>query len=295
MTIRVDRPGRDRVERSVFIARDEMLSPILGGVALSGTVSRQIAAERDEALHMRLVVELEEGHDLATELAAPGPDAAQKLFADELDRLVSRVTLAPFALPRITSIEAHVESLDRAGGLEIVRAMPDRLVARPGGTIGVTVDLEGPRDLRRRAVLSVEVPRDARPGRYLLFVGSSRAVDGKFGNLDEAVRRTATDAATYLDAIARRASNAVLEARLALPAEGIVARGGLFPALPTTAHLLMRSRPGGEKRMFRARFLAVSSAREDLRRPIEKVVVVPVRIADRHSRDENARTLETEP
>ena len=267
------------VERRMYLARDELLTPVLGAVSSANAVSREVGAERDEALSLRLVAHLAGGRDVTTEIAAAGPGDVQKKFVGEINTFLGRLTAAPVELPPIRGIDVRVTRADRAGGFEIVRATPDRLVARPGEPLAVHVDLEGPRGLRRRSSLRLRIPERARPGRYVLLVGSARAVEGKFGNLDEAVRRTAANAEEYLAAMERRPSDATLEARLALPAEGIVARGRKFPALPATAHLLMRSRPGGGKRMYRSRYVEVARARQSLERPVDKVVAVAVRVA----------------
>ncbi|GAB4367743.1 MAG: SpoIVB peptidase S55 domain-containing protein [Acidobacteriota bacterium] len=294
MTVRLERGGRTATLHEVHLARDRMLTPVLGAVALANVAARQASAERDEALRLDLRVRLADGRELVTEAAGANPGAAQQAFIEEVNRYLGWLISAPHELPAITSLEARVRATEPAGGLEIVRAMPDRLVARPGETVNVTVDLEGPRGLARRVALPVDIPGSTRPGRYVLFIGASRAVDGKFGNPGEARRRSAGTADDYLDALEARAPVTVLEARLALPAEGIIARGSAFPALPGTAHLLLRSRPGGERRMYRARYLEIARTAREIGRPVDRVVAVPLRVSGPFVRSDEAPGIDEE-
>lgn len=277
MTVGIAREGRPDLDKKFFLAKDPLITPILAGITLQSLLAQELGSERDEALTMSARVTLASGRSLRIESAGPNPGAAAARFSGELAQLVGNLTQAPLALPELESIDIAIGSVEPFGGLSIVRALPDRLAARPGETIRVTVDLEGPRGLARREAIDVVVPPQTRRGRYTLMVGSARSLDVAFGVEREALRRTATTAETYLDSLEREYSDAVLEARLALPAEGMVTAGGSYPALPGSAHILLRSRPGGTP-MYRTRWVAAASARIALDRAVAEVARISIAI-----------------
>lgn len=275
MRVAIERPGRPAIEKNFQIARDPLVTPVLTAITLSSLLSQELGAERDEALRMTATLRLASGRELRIDSAGPTPGAAGNRFAGEIAQLVSSITQAPMALPEIDRLDVVIAAVEPLGGWSIVRALPDRLVARHGESIRVAVDLEGPRGLKRRETLELAIPASVRAGRYTLMVGSTRALDAAFGSEDEALRRTATSPEAYLDSIAAKRSDAVLEARLAASSEGIVTAGGRYPALPGSAHILLRQRPGGAP-LFRSRFVAAASAQVELERAVAEVARVPI-------------------
>jgi len=105
------------------------------------------------------------------------------------------------------------------GVYKLTRALPDRRVARPGETLRVALDLDGPRGSQRRETLSLVVPESTLPGRYVLLAGSPRVLAAELGGVAEARRRTARDAADYLATFETPLADDAVEIALALPAE----------------------------------------------------------------------------
>jgi hypothetical protein len=254
---------------AVQIARDPLLLPILSDLVVRQAVAQAIGLEAAEALKMRASIRLADGRMLDVVHGGGGArgQSAVQILGSVLSRRLAMLDEAPFAMPEIEGISVDIEAVEPEGAWTIARALPDRTAVRPGESIRVVLDLEGPRGLHRRDTLSIEVPADVRPGSYVLFAGSEAALGGEFGALEEARRRTARNADDYLSAISVSASPLVLGLRLAESSEGLVANGREYLALPGTAYLMLRSRPGGHE-LYRSRWLPVAEAGLELDRPI---------------------------
>jgi hypothetical protein len=276
MAVTLRRPGQAEVRRQFFLARDPFITPLLADITLATLLVQDIGAERDEAVRMTAAIALDGGRTIRFDAAAAAGGQSRDLTV-ALNRRLTALLQAPVPVPDIGRLEVTLEAVPEAGRWEIRRVMPDRLQVEPGERLRAFVDLEGPRGRERREVVELEVPADALAGRYALLVGSARQLDGEFGSLAEARRRTARTPEAYLEAVADSSSDSRLEARLALPAEGIVTEGGEYPALPGSAHILLRSRPGGGE-LYRARWLPIASAGTDLERGIEGVGRVAVTV-----------------
>ncbi len=270
VTVSIRRPGRPARTRRARVARDPRLLPsLVGQVVVPTLVVDTTGAETGEAFRVRAVVRLADGRELASEQGASDPRGLAAIGAD-LARLLTGLARPPLPLPGIERIDVDVSTVEPEGGWRVAGIVPDRLVVRAGEHLRVAVRLEGSRGRRRVETLDLPVPRRALPGRYTLLVGSARDLAGKLGSLAEARRRTARTPADYLAALGDRPSNLDLAARLVLPAEGIVARGRTYPALPGTAHVLLRDRPGTGP-LYRARWLPVAGVSRRLDRPVAEV------------------------
>ena len=277
VTVTIDRPGRSVVTRRVLVARDPRYVPsVAGQIVVPTVVLDTIGAESQEAFRVRSVVRLADGRELVTEQGASAPRGLEGIGKD-LSRLLAALVQPPVPVPRIERIDVAVETREPEGGWRLAAVVPDRLVVRPGEELGIVVRLEGTRGRRRGVRLRLPIPGDALPGGYELFVGSARELAGKLGSLAETRRRTARNPEDYLAALAARPSNLDLAARLVLPAEGIVARGRTYPALPGTAHLLLRDRPGAGS-LYRARWLPVATTVRRLARPVAEVARMKIEI-----------------
>ncbi len=285
ITVAIRRPDRPEETRRAFVVRDpRYVATLAGQVILPTLVTDVIGAESEEAFRVRTVVRLEDGRELVAEQGASSPRGVGGIGAD-LARLLARLVRPPLPVPGIERIDVTVSTVEPEGGWRVAGIVPDRLVVRAGERLRVTARLEGTRGRRRTETLELTVPESALPGGYTLFVGSARELAGKLGSLAEARRRTARTATDYLDALADQPSNLDLAARLVLPAEGIVARGRTYPALPGTAHVLLRTGPGAGP-LFRARWLPVTGTSLRLDRPVADVAKTAIEIV---SAEETAR------
>ncbi len=277
VSVTIKRAGRPEVRKNYQVARDPFLMPVLAAVTFRMTVTQGLGAERDEALRMTGRMKLAGGKEVRFASGANagsfGGSRDQQLGLELMQR-IGELVRAPMVLPEIESVDLSIESFEPDGAWTIRRALPDRLAARPGDTLRVAVDLESSRGTERRETLEVRVPPGQRPGTYTLLAGSARALAGEFGSIDEARRRTARTADDYLAALNDAPADDRLEVALAKGAEGIIAAGQEYPALPGSAHLLMRSRPGGNE-LYRERWQPAASAG----RTLDRTVLDTARIA----------------
>ncbi len=278
LAIQRSRTGEAPLLRSFSVAKDPMIAPPLADLALRIALGQELGRERQEVLRAQGEIVLADG--LRLPFAATGPGAMagdEQAIGTELGRKLVALMRAPMALPAVARIELTVTSVDPEGVYRLTRALPDRLVARPGETLRVALEFDGPRGSQRRETLSLRVPESALAGRYVLLAGSPRTLAGELGGVAEARRRTARDAADYLATFETSLADDAIEIALALPAEGLVADGREYPALPGTAQLLMRSRPAaGDAGRVRAVTLARASA--PLERAVTAIARVPIEI-----------------
>ena len=268
VSVTVRRAGRPDVRKQFFVARDPFLAPVLVATASRIAVFDLLGADRDESLRLAGAAVLEGGRAVPLSAASgvAGPLAAKdQPLSLELLRKVGALMRPPTPLPALQRVDVVVEARSGDDAWRVARALPDRLAARPGETVRVAVDLESSRRGTRRETLELVVPRDAAPGRTIIVVGAAPAVAGELGSLGEARRRTADEGETYLAALGEAPPDDRLDGALLRPAEGIVAEGREFPALPNSAHLLIRSRPGGAE-LYRARWLVLARAERALDR-----------------------------
>ncbi len=267
--VSVNSPGAPPVDQEYFIIKDPFYLSSLANFALRSALTGTLVNELDQAMLMSGAVTLEDGTRVPLHAAGAGGASGppERQLGAALTRQLAALVQAPLELPAVSRVDLEVRTIPRGGALKLVRAMPDRLVARAGERVTVSVEYLGERGRRRRVVLPIGIPEDLLPGEYTIFAGSSRAVAKEFGAVHEARRRSARSAGAYLKALGEVPSETSLELVLALKAEGIVSEGKEFPALPGTAHILLRSRPGGNE-LFRSRWLKLAEAKLELGRPL---------------------------
>jgi hypothetical protein len=275
VSIAIQRSGEAPVTRSFSVAKDPLVAPQLADLALRIALGQELGRERQEVLRAHGTITLADGRRLPFEATGPGALAGdEQVIGGELGHRLTALMRPPMALPAVARIELAVTSVDPEGVYKLTRALPDRLVARPGETLRVALDLDGPRGSQRHEVLSLVVPESALPGRYVLFAGSPRTLASELGGVAEVRRRTARTAADYLATFETSPADDAVEIALALPADGLVADGREYPALPGTAQMLLRSRPAaGDAGRVRAVTVARSSA------PLERAVTAIARVS----------------
>ena len=279
VSLSIQRAGGAPVTRSFRVAKDPLVAPPLADLALRIALGQELGRERQEVLRARGTIVLADGRRLPFEATGPGVMAGdEQAIGGELGRKLTALMRPPMALPAVAGVELAVTSIDPEGVYKLTRALPDRLVARPGETLRVALDLDGPRGSQRRETLSLVVPESALPGRYLLLAGSPRTLAAELGGVAEARRRTARGAADYLATFETPLADDAVEIALALPAEGLVADGREYPALPGTAQLLLRSRTAAAGDAGRVRGMAVARASAPLERAVTAIARVPIEI-----------------
>jgi len=279
VSLSIQRAGGAPVTRSFRVAKDPLVAPPLADLALRIALGQELGRERQEVLRARGTIVLADGRRLPFEATGPGVMAGdEQAIGGELGRKLTALMRPPMALPAVAGVELAVTSIDPEGVYKLARALPDRLVARPGETLRIALDLDGPRGSQRRETLSLVVPESALPGRYLLLAGSPRTLAAELGGVAEARRRTARDAADYLATFETPLADDAVEIALALPAEGLVADGREYPALPGTAQLLLRSRTAAAGDAGRLRGMTVARASAPLERAVTAIARVPIEI-----------------
>ena len=278
VALAIRRTDETAVTRSFSVAKDPLIAPQLVDLALRIALGQELGRERLEVLRARGTIALADGRRLPFEAVGPGVMSGdEQAIGGELGRRLAALMRPPMALPAVSGIELAVSSVDPEGLYKLTRALPDRLVARPGETLRVALDLDGPRGSQRRETLALRVPETALPGRYVLLAGSPRALANELGGVAEARRRTAKDAADYLATFESTAADDALELALALPAEGLVADGREYPALPGTAQMLLRARPAAGD-AGRVRGVTVARAGVPLERGVTGVARVSIEV-----------------
>jgi hypothetical protein len=279
----IDRLEAPRIERRFVLARSRELTPTLAIMAVQGALRDALGAESDEALVMEGSIRLAGGETLPVDAFGAGGGSAliagdpSAPLAIEVAGTLTSLLQAPVPLPELEEIQLRVRSLPRSGSWSITRAFPDRTHVRPGEEVRITAELIGPREVRRTETMSLTVPEDVLPGEYRLLIGSERSVRGKLGSLAEARRRTARTADEYLDALRREASERRLVTRLVLPAEGLVRHGREYPALPGSAHQLLRAKPP-RGQVYRSRWLEVAGTGKELDRGLSGLAETSLKI-----------------
>lgn len=278
LSITIVRPEEAPVTRSLFVARDPVISAPLADLALRTTLSQELGRERHEVLSARGTIALADGRALPFSATGPGTMMGdEQAIGTELGRRLTALMRPPLPIPAVASVAIEVRATEREGAYTVKRALPDRLVAHPGESLRVMLELEGPRGEERRETLTLDLPADALPGRYALLAGSPRSLAGEFGSVAEARRRTARSADDYLAALERDETDAALDAVLALPAEGLIASGREYPALPGTAQILLRARTAAGE-AARARWLEVARASVPLDRGVAAIARASIEI-----------------
>lgn len=281
LAVSVRRPEAPEVDRKCFLIEDPQLTPALAQAATRIFLSEELGSERDEALAMQAAISLEDGRKVAWSTVAPGGMAGppSAFLAQDLARQLSALMRPPVPLPGIVRIEVALRSVEPEGFWILKRATLDRLAARPGEQVRVIADLEGPRGLAQRLSLTLPLPASLPPGTYGVLVGAPRSLAAEFGNQAETRRRTAAGAEDYLAALNAIPADDRLEARLARPAEGLVAQGREYPALPGSAQVLLRTRPGGVEGA-RLRWETRAAAALELERPVLNLARLELEILD---------------
>lgn len=278
LSITVVRAGESPVRRSLFVARDPVISPALADLAVRTTLAQELGRERHEVLSARGTITLAGGRRLPFSATGPGTIAGdEQAIGGELARRLTALMRPPLPIPAVESVAIEVSSADPEGAYTVKRVLPDRLICRPGETLRVTLELEGPRGEERRESLTLTLPPDVLPGRYGVFAGSPRTLAGELGSVAEARRRTARSTEDYLAALERDETEAALGVVLALPAQGMVASGREYPALPGTAQILMRDRAAAGD-AARARWLEVARASMPFERSVAAVARTTIEI-----------------
>jgi hypothetical protein len=283
VSIAIQRSGEAPVTRSFSVAKDPLVAPPLADLALRIALGQELGRERQEVLRAHGTITLADGRRLPFEATGPGALAGdEQVIGGELGHRLTALMRPPMALPAVARIELAVTSVDPEGVYKLTRALPDRLVARPGETLRVALDLDGPRGSQRHEVLSLVVPESALPGRYVLFAGSPRTLASELGGVAEVRRRTARTAADYLATFETSPADDAVEIALALPADGLVADGREYPALPGTAQMLLRSRPAASD-AGRMRAVTVARASAPLERAVTAIARVSIEILPQES------------
>lgn len=269
MRLTINRESRPAVNRQCFLIRDVSLTPTLAEAATRILLSDELGKEREEALRMKATIQLKDSSSVSWSVVAPGGPAGPPAngLGFELARQVNALLRPPVPLPDIARIEVTVTSLEPEGFWTLERATLDRMSVRPGETVRVLAELEGPRGRQRRVSLPLAIPADVPPGSYALLVGSPRILALEFGGQPETLRRTATGSREYINALNSIPPDDRLEVRLVLPAEGLITQGREYPALPGTAQVLLRSRPGGVE-AARLRWITQAAADLPMERPV---------------------------
>jgi len=149
--------------------RHPILLPLLAGYLTQASHFARGRQFGEQTLRVRVEATLADSNTVAIEETFATPDAPA-LAAGLSTMLLAYLEGAPVALPEIASVRVDLHSAERIEQAEVVEAVPERTLVRPGDSLGVTVRLRlhhGGEEVRR---FEVVVPADSPRGGLDLVV-----------------------------------------------------------------------------------------------------------------------------
>ncbi len=216
--------------------RHPILLPLLAGYLTQASHFARGRQFGEQTLQVRAEVTLADSTTVAIEETFATPDAPA-LAAGVPTMLLAYLEGAPVAMPEIASVHITLHAVERIDQADVVEAVPERSIVRPGDHLGVMVRLRrhhGGDEVRRYEVV---VPADSPRGRLDLVVA-----DGASWTRYDLKMRPQSPA-TVADQI-RLIDRLVPSNRLVLALErrdsGVALPGGPL-ATPPSVQLAMRS------------------------------------------------------
>ena len=263
--------GAERREFDVRLARVPPIAGALVAMSLLGAVDVAAGAGGEQSLDLEARVDLGERPPLTLRQSFDGPSASVEA-AVHLLSVVGFLMNNAFAELDVRGIELDLVRSPRPRLTRIVAAHPERRIVAPGARVGLAVELEPYRGSASRHLVTVELPADLAPGRYVILVGDGVSIDGARLGLEK-VRPSRIEAALkLLDGLHSRSELVVLGV---VAARGLVVDGEPLPRLPGSIRSLWS---GGGSRVTPLAAAVREELVEDLGVPLAGLVRVDLEV-----------------
>ncbi len=216
--------------------RHPVLFPLIAGYLTQGSLLARGRQFGDQTVMVRVEGELEGGATATMEQSFAAPDSPA-LAAGSVTMLLAYLEGSAVELPPLAGARVRVSSREKIEQAEIVEAVPDRRVVRPGERLGIRVRLRSWRGEESVERVEIQVPGDVPRGRLDAIVADG----GSWTQYDLKMRpqspRTASD---ELSLLARVEPSHRLVVALERADPGVALPGGPV-STPPSIELALRS------------------------------------------------------
>jgi len=219
--------GRTR-HFSVRIARVAPIAGPLVATTLLGALDATTGAGGERELELVAEILLDGRPPLLVRQVFDGPAAAVEAAVHMLS-LVGYLENNVLADVDVSGIDIRVDQTPGRRTTRILAAHPSRRVVRAGSSVTLNVELDPYRGESRRHRMEIDLPRDLRPGRYVLLIGDGTSIDAARLELEQFSPVRISQALGFLGGLHSRSELAVLGVA---PDRGLNVDGAAMPRLP---------------------------------------------------------------
>lgn len=228
MTVRMR--GLAEREYHMEIVDLPLLIPNMIAVSAFGALETAAYASGPHGIDLEARFEIEGHDDLVVRQSFDTPQAGVEsvLYLVSFGGFLASNSLADV---QIKSVDATFHQVDRPRTATLVGAHADRLVARPGETVRLLLDLQAYRGARYQETATITVPATAPDGRFVVFIGDGTSMDGVRGTVERQAPETFEQALAYLRTFTPRNQLKIFGL---LPRPGLAVAGDVLPQLPAS-------------------------------------------------------------
>ncbi|MCZ6727243.1 MAG: hypothetical protein O7A98_07780, partial [Acidobacteria bacterium] len=210
------------------LARIPPLAGALVASAVLGAIDAVGGAGGEQRLDLRAEMTLAGRPPLVIEQTFDGAGASIGV-ALHLLNVVGFLANNALSEVEIDSIAIELEQSRERSSTRIVAAHPSRRIVEPGSMLDLMVELDPYRGESRRHRLSLRLPRDLQPGRYMLLVGDGTSIDVARLEIEKFEPTRLSQVLEFLSGLHSRSQLAVLGVARA---RGLAVDGETLPRLP---------------------------------------------------------------
>jgi len=229
----------------------------------------------NQGVRLRATIEMEGHEALSVERSFQGSSAPVSAAIYTLS-VVSFILRNPDEEVVIRRVEIDLDHSTEPDAVTLTGAHADRKTVRPGDTVAIHLDLEEYRGPKFRHTVEVEIPDDADPGSYYLFLGDGASVDALRLQIEP---QEPADFRQALEILRAQHSSQDFVVLGVSPGIGLVVDGRSLPDLPSSIRSIWKaSGPLSSKRLT----LAVrQQSTERLRNPLVGAARIDLRVEPR--------------
>jgi hypothetical protein len=156
--------------------RHPVLFPLLVGYLTLGSHAAHGRTFGDQTVTVHVELSYQGAQTAVAEEVFSSADASA-LASEFVSAVVAYLENSPFDVPELESVRVRVQAAEELQWAEIVDAVPDRLMVRPGESLGVRLRMRPYRGQEVVRHFSIEVPEEAREGALDLIVADGSSWD----------------------------------------------------------------------------------------------------------------------